>query len=471
MNHDNDNNKTAIDHTLERSADAPVPPEVEARLRTRLAGFRQKLESDANAQPSHNRHWILRTAVGVAACLALAVALWLTLLGGGQQTIAAQVIAAIGNIEKMHLSMQSFRDGKPYSQQELWYQRGVGYVVHETIGGRLTTTIDDGEYSWSYTPDSQFVAKVVTYRDINDPSSFNLDKMQLSRLLRFDPQRDPTGDKTVGDEVWQLYIVDKEGNTGRFWIDSNNLIRAVEAQKKHDDYVETFTAEVDYDIKIDPLIFKPDLPDNARVVGPRDYVGQLYDLDSAIFKQEMHGQVFAVHKLERLEDKWAYMITSTRMTEGNRRQLGIDHPWHYFGGNNLQAQWGRIHEEPIGEPMLIASMKIGDLIVKWHLLGERYQDRLERCDISITMIAANELAALLGDDDWVTGRFDLDLAIPQEPGDQTLEGLLASIHAEGLRLAPIMHYFQVFEKKHRDPRHYSEQDYIANIKKRVEYNQ
>jgi len=77
MNQDN-HKKTVIDHTLEQSANGPVPPEVEARLRARLVGLRQKIEGEAGSRRSQSRHWILRSAVSAAAVIGLGFAVWLS---------------------------------------------------------------------------------------------------------------------------------------------------------------------------------------------------------------------------------------------------------------------------------------------------------------------------------------------------------------------------------------------------------
>lgn len=103
MNHDN-HDKTVIDHTLEQSASTPVPPEVEARLHARLAGFREKLESQGGAIPRHGRHWVLRVAVGAAAVFALGFVVWLSL---APTITLADVQAAIEKRSWVHIVFDS----------------------------------------------------------------------------------------------------------------------------------------------------------------------------------------------------------------------------------------------------------------------------------------------------------------------------------------------------------------------------
>lgn len=416
--------------------------------------------------------------LSVAASILLGLGVYFCELGVNEQSLYAQVIAAIERVGTMHYSMETHRNGNLYSHRQCWYERGVGFKLSETIGDRQFTTIDDGVHTWSFQHGGKFVSKMKSYRDVNDPRSFNLDKFYFSRLLRVDPQPNPAFDKVVDGETWRCFTATEKNSKLECWIDSRNLIQGGEARQQQDKEVSVTKVKAEYDLNIDRSFFRPQLPPSAEVVDPRTYLGSLYSLDDAIYKQEAVGMVFAVHQLERFNDKWAYMISSTRLTAENRDKLEIDHPWHYFGDSSVENLWDRVNQEPISSPLAIAKAKVGDLIVEWHLLGVRQHDRLESCSLSICTSAANELAKLLGDKESLSTRFEVNLDISADPGKLGLNEFVSAVHSQAERLTPILHHFSVYEVvpnppktngmlQSRDPRRFSEPNFAANVRHRI----
>ncbi len=186
-----------------------------------------------------------------------------------------------------------------------------------------------------------------------------------------------------------------------------------------------------------------DQPDNGKRAG----LTERFSLADALFARETAGEIFAVHRLERIDDRWGYLVTSIRLTDDSRRKLaGVDPSRTWYGEAHVEALWGRVNHEPISIPKPAAELRAGDLRVNWHLLGVHYSDRLETCAFEVHVSAANELEAMLKREGRETReKFEVSLPMPQESPFTSMLDALAGLYDLGRALRSAGHSFSLFE--------------------------
>ena len=467
-NRDDDPLDLLLTSTLHADALPPPPPGVEQRLLERIDTFNP---------PSHRLRWPLTISGAIAAMLVVGVLIGLSLFGGGQQSLYAQVRAAAKNVTTIHVVSTEYRRDQPVLSRETWFQRGVGYHLRESAGDWERIDIQARDAAWLYEPGASIAARQAPYRSVDDLGALDLDDLvEIEQLFKHNPTRDPKSDKEVEGERWPCYSLQDDGTVVRVWLDADRRVREYEA---HDDGRPRMTGRVEYDIPIDRKLFAFDPPEGVQVVEPRQFLAHSYRLEEALFKRETAGQVFAVHEVKRIDDKWAWMVCSSRLTDENHQALAIDRPFCYFGQIDALADWGRANHEPIGSPVDIGTARAGDITVRWYLLGARYHDRLERVGVLVMASAANELEDRLEDLGKPTReRFGLDLPVPEPPAGVSMDSWLREVHGNLRRLRPILPT-SVFEvvpnppktngrRESRDPRSFSVDRFIANMRKRIE---
>jgi len=449
MNHDN-HKKTVIDHTLEQSAATPVPPEVEARLRARLTGFREKLESQGGKSPRPGRYWVLRTAVGAAACLALMAMLWFVLLGGGQQSLYAQVIRAIEEATTLHVVGQRWIDGQWVTQAQVWYDRGHGLrVLEEDREGNRHDFLDNREYEWAYHSDKGTV--------IRKPSRESKTAAFLEELLDFKAHLHGAKYEAGGDEVidgvrCSLYtseLLDDEGNAvARYqaWLDDRGRLRRFGEQvlrdgEWHDDELATIT----YNTPVAPGHFEPDFPEGARLLVIDPPPADRFMLEDAVYTQEVLGLIFAVHELARVEDGLYYVVHSVRPSEATLQKLAIRYSegQSQLGDIQLDSGWRRLDDgsERSHQPLNMAHhTTLEGAQITWSLLipkGNWPEDR-DNLELSIRVFTRNQLQKHYEDQglDWYKSFKSLTvLPLPEDgvPRDELFERVL--LRLQGLAQA------------------------------------
>ncbi len=401
MNNDNDNNKTVIDHALERSAEAPVPPEVETRLRARLAGFRQKLESECGVTPSYHRHWVLRSAFAAMICLALAAALWVTLLGGGQQSLYAQAIQAIEEAKTIHATGNVWLDGQWITQTEVWYDRDHGLLMKEERGGRTRAFLDNGVYQWEYQSDKGSA--------VRKPSRSGNMTAMLDELFGVDrilnrAQRDPNGDRDIEGVSCRLYTKSFGDGNGRglVWLDDQNLVRRFEEHILSDgQWQNDELCTVEYDVPMDASRFELDVPPDTRLVEIDPPPGDRFVIDDGIYSQEILGLIVTVHEVKRVEGGLIYIVHSVRPTEETEQRFGRlrkmpRHGGKRYGDTTITSGWRRLENDKwrSHQAVSLAKHRTEDgADVTWSLLipeGD-WPDRVDTLDLSMKIFAREEL--------------------------------------------------------------------------------
>jgi len=453
-----------------------------ARRRTRRATG--SIAGSAADHVSPWRRWIRPAPLAAAAVLAVAAAVWFTLFQSSEESLRDRVLASLERIRTMNVDMRTYQGNTPLRHTQVWFERDVGFSEHTTLGDTSYITVANNEYTWRHTAGRPMVARMKNYKHVTDPAEFRLDNFDLASALQNPARRDPKGDEVIDDTRCRMYRLRNGDETLRLWLDQDDLVRSFEHELRRGRTAEVTYGSINYDLPIETTQFEPSFPADAVVVAPEDYLKSTFPLSRAIYEHEAAGMVFAVHDLKRLDDRTGYMVTSVRLTDDDEKALDDGDPWRFFGDVIALApnRGSMTHKSAVAASSLLARMKIGDLIVHWHLLNLKPSKTLEPdpSPFLIRVAAANELKKHVHH----TGRssditFSAMLPVPGDEAGITLERFLTDLHAQGQQWQPIAQYFALVEVvpladggrtviRWRDPNLFSVGEFIQHTIARIQ---
>jgi len=307
------NRPNGFEDRLERlgKAAAPGPSIVEDVMRRVDAtlGF-------AGGRPRLRRKWVMKSSLGLAACLVIGVTVWCALDAARPPTLYAQVMEAFEEVPTLHFVAKVRKNARWEKWTEVWYKRGEGVALTGSGLGRPMTILDNGTYRWVQVAGSDVAPRYKSGPDLRD-SVFRL--LTSPQLLERDRLRRPEGDAVINGVECQLFVhrFEREHVTveRRFWIDRAKRVRRRETGKmKEGRWEPTFFLTAEYDIPVRRSRFEPHFGQDVRIIDAQAVLDDRFGLHRAIFTREVAGMMVAVHELMRTEDGTVYVVASVRPT-------------------------------------------------------------------------------------------------------------------------------------------------------------
>jgi len=415
-----------------------------------------------------------RMTKAVAAAALIIIGLFF-LFSDGQKTLYANAVEAFEQARTLHIVIKEHRDDKWFKDHEIWYDREAGIVEEERYEGRTHMRIDNGRYEWRYASGKEFIVQLKSYRD-NDAFA----RQCCAEWLRYDPNRVASGDMVIDGVPCEMYVLSDSGGKVSIWVDGKNYVRQIEQSRELCGQRVESRASVEYDIVIDKNRFSPKLGQDVKVINAREWIEELYTLDTAIFTRKCLGFVFAVHELKTCEKGLKYIVCSTRISDQTRREIGTGHPWTYYGQSDLFDRYNETSS--YDHPILLGRLKHDGVIITWYLLLPS-NDRVRRshgCDVDVIVNTANQLEEKCKAEGLPTNeKFRLNIATQEFQEHQvSLREIIRQVYLLGEKLDPIVHSFlltQVITKAdgkkiqawRRPAIQLSEEEYNESVEQRV----
>jgi outer membrane lipoprotein-sorting protein len=407
----------------------PLLSAVEERLLARVDGFTPR---------SHRWRWPVTISGAVAAVLVAAAVTGFLLMGGAEQSLYAQVLAATENAKTIHAVMKRYTGEKA----EIWYDRDQGMRTSIHRDREESITLNDRTHEWIYQSSTNTVLKRPTY-DVSQ----NLQGLLNPLSVLKNAERDASDDQPIDGVMCRLYVAAADGADvrNRVWIDHGNRMRRLELQVLRDGrWHEDEVVEVRYDTPIYQAIFKPDFPADAKVVIQGDLLDGELALDRALFTHRALGLIFAVHDVLRVDDDMVLVVHTVRPDESTTRQFGpIDSRYdgsNYYGNCNLDTAFQWVDEVKKTwrsyQPLTLAHATYDGIDISWTLLIEQgiWPEQKDEVDIGVDLYARGELQQ------WLTGRsqgwFENFKHLVQLPLNQnrSLTQALSDVHAQAMSI-------------------------------------
>ncbi len=400
-------------------------------------------------------------------------------LGDGQESLYAKAMKAFEQARTIHIVLNEQRGQNWHKDWEVWYDRQNGVREEERFENLTQIRIDNSLYEWRYKEGEKIAAKVRSYRKpINEFTG------DLYSWLRFNPQRDPAGDKVINGTACEKYVMTTSSagteNAG-VWVDKNNLVMEIELVEQRNGQEIRSLASIEYDVAIDESIFSPDFGPDVEIVEPLQLIEKEFSLDTAIYKHESLGFVFAVHKLEKLDNGTKFLVCSNRLSSQTRQEVDTAHPWTYYGGFNLQGFTivNKHYVDASNTPLLLARMKHDGIQIDWYVLVPD-SDKAKSCDVEVTIETANQLEIYNKSKGLpASEKFILDNDVEVNPNSSlTLKEAVSEVFSLGENFEPIVHSFLLTKLETKDGKKsiawkkplidLSEADYLNDVIQRAE---
>ena len=467
----NDNEKQFEDFVSNIKFDDTPDPDHRHKLE-------QNLLSAMAKQPRQMQIWriIMKSQVTKLAAAAAVVIMGLIfLVSDGQKTLYANAVEALEQARTLHIVIKEYRDGKWFKDHEIWYDRKAGIVEEERYEGRTDMRIDNGRYEWRYASGKEFIVQLKSYQD-NDVFA----RQCCAEWLRYNPNRVSSGDMVINGVPCDMYVLSDSGAKVSIWVDGKNYVRQIEQSTELRGQKVESRASVEYDIVIDQNRFSPKFGQDVKVINPREWIEELYPLDTAIFTRKCLGFVFAVHELKACENGLKYLVCSNRLSEKTRREIGTGHPWTYYGQSDLFDRYDETYS--YNHPILLGRLKHDGVLINWYLLLPS-NDKVRRspgCDVNVSINIANQLEEKCKAEGLPTNeKFRLNIAMQEFQEHQvSLSEIVKQVYSIGEKLDPIVHSFlltQVITKAdgkkiqawRRPTIQLSEEEYNKGVERRV----
>ncbi len=400
---------------------------------------------------------------------------------GNGETLYAQVAKAFEKARSIHVVLTEYRDGNWFKDYEIWYDSEEGVREEERYENQVDIRIDNKQYEWSYTVGEAFAAEINSYRDTDELAK------DLCGWLRFDPERNPSGDKVIDGMTCKMYTLSTSGADEKVsvWVNEKHRVLEFEQEEQRNGQVIRTVATINYDIDIDKKLFSPKFDTNVEIVGPTGLIEEEFPLDTAIFKRESLGFVYGVHILDFV-DEFKYLVCSNRLTEQTRNEISDGDPWTYYGDFTLFGRYDEfgIYLDTSDVPILLAEMRHDGIQVRWYILipsGDKAKQTAS-CDVDILVNAANQLKEkLMAKGLPINEKFRLNLThVDTNKPSLSLSEICSEIYSLGEKLAPMVHSFALAKLEiesngnkvisWKKPRtELTEEDYAKDIESRIEY--
>ncbi len=285
-------------------------------------------------------------------------------------------------------------------------------------------------------------------------------------------RRDPSADKTVDGDKWRAVLMDVAGTSETFWVDSAFRLRS--AVGKTNEMKESVTGTFEWNVPIDPSRFTT--PAGMESVNPREYLLAQYPVEGAVFKKEICGMTFCIHRMQRGDNGLIYLVTSTRLApQFAKIPVGS---WDYFGSCRINGTFVDDKHNIVGESCAVyrlAEMGQSGVQVDWWVLIPI--GGLPVREFWVWTVAANQLAQALkpaGIPERQTVTVSTKLMNRTE---MPLSQFVADAYKTTLELGPILHYtnVQIFRKDKAEsgvlistlPETISEREYVSQWEKNI----
>jgi len=439
-----------------------------------LAQEKLKQTQSASIWPNIWRIIMKSKITKLAAAAAIIIALFF-LFSDDHKTLYANAVEALEQARTIHIVIKEYRDGKWFKDHEIWYDRKVGIVEEERYEGRTDMRIDNGRYEWRYASGKEFIVQLKSYQDNNAFA-----RQCCAEWLRYDPNRVSSGDMIINGIPCDMYVLSDSGAKVSIWVDGKNYVRQVEQSTELSDQRVESRASVEYDIVIDPDRFLPELGQDVKVINPREWIEELYSLDTAIFTRKCLGFVFAVHELKACGNGLKYMVCSTRLSDQTRREIGTRHPWTYYGQSDLFDRYDEMYS--YDHPILLGRLTHDGVRIDWYLLlpsNEKVRQS-PGCDVDVRVNTANQLEEKCKAEGLPTNeKFRLNIVMQESQGGKaSVREIVKQVYSLGEKLDPVVHSFlltQVITKAdgkkiqawRRPAIQLSEEEYNEDVEQRV----
>ena len=435
--------KDPIDQRLERLGAALTPP----------AAFQEDVMGriDPLSLPGRHRRWrarriLMKSSIGIAACLAIALAAWLILSAVGGDPLYAQVIEAVGKARTVHLVGRQLENGTWTKEMEAFYERGVGVAEYGyRRDGKTELRIDNGKHCWRRTGDGPVVqSKSADLLGIIE----KLFRMTVEGLTSREYTRDPTGDRAVDGVKCRLYVRQRPGGSDRrrIWIDLEGRMRRWEEHRSAEQGWETCgEVTVQYDVPIDPSHFQPPVAPAATVLNAGGLLEEQFGLENAIFIKEVMGLAFAVHDIRRCDNGMIFAACSLRPLPETVRKLGAIRSETMgdtvYGDFQLDTSWKRVDgKERSYQPISLGTAYQDGLQIQWvllHPLGD-WPKETPTCELSAYVHTRGKLQQQrqqAGEKWWRRYRPLTVLPLPEEA--IPLKRIIAGVYSQAVMLEPL----------------------------------
>ena len=321
------------------------------------------------------RSWFIAGGTLLATAVTIAMAVFLV---GGEGSVYAQAIAAIGKARSIHVVALTFdSEGNLTSDRtEVWYDARRGVREQLTHPHVKKTRIDDGTHEWLYRDEANTLVKGPS----RDPFGMIKDVLEpLKMLKKHGYKLDESIAAPKGLPNCRVYVSERnwEGLQWRewFWIDDQDRLMRIEEYRKVDsEWQLDEQIDLQYDVAIADERFRASFPD-ARLID-RTAPMKPFTADSMVASAEKLGIVIGIHDVHRLENDAVFVMSTSRPTDEVIKRLGkIDSVRYGNSAVYCEYQWGsngrRLPDETWQEgvyPINIARWSNGGVGYHWVLL-------------------------------------------------------------------------------------------------------
>lgn len=224
------------------------------------------------------------------------------------------------NVRTMHFRYTQTGPNVVPPSSEIYFDQEKGFVQYDHYGPVSTIRFMDGNYAWTMKRGGTMAGR--------SPSQLSLAELhtkvlsQITPMSQFSRRPDPTRDVVI-DGVNCRYVTLTAGDpvNGQkidAWLDDQDRIRRIYFEQGE----RTNSADVRYDIPIDPAVFPTFDPAKITIHNHADILARQFPLTGALFTREQLGMIFAVHSAQQDESGIFHVILSARPTEATIAALG-----------------------------------------------------------------------------------------------------------------------------------------------------
>jgi hypothetical protein len=276
---------------------------------------------------SNRRRIAVKSFFGMAVCIAVVALIWWGVLGE-RNSLYAQVVEAVHKSRTFHtIQYEQLKDVAKAVKMERWFERGVGFRVEDPHSLR----VGNERYVWSLNRDQNLVIRSKSSGIDQALDQFFTEIDKQAHELQTDYQRYPDADEKFDGQTLQAYLLtrferypDPSIKSGRIrilvFLDEQS--RLVKTAVQDTRYHLTIVTNNRYDEPVDPAIFKPNFGKDVRIIDADKAFDEFVDLHGAVYVEERSGIIYAIHHLERFENRGLFVVSSVRPTEDTQKKFG-----------------------------------------------------------------------------------------------------------------------------------------------------